>query len=515
MCGIAVAISWDDAVQTVRRLVAGVRHRGDVADPIVSPRPGYAMGTQRLRMFNGEIYNHEALRRELEATGIAFRTNSDTEVLASALRAWGPKALRRINGMYAFVAIDAANGEFLAARDPFGVKPLYVVQSENGFLFCSEIRPLLGACEVGDVLLLPPGHFMTRKSVGKFGAFVEEQAAPRVAHEPAVLDRLLREAVQIRVPRDLPAAVLFSGGVDSTLVVHYVREVRPKVPGYFLGGGDAPDYEYAARYADLTGLDLRCVTMTENSASISDEIDAVVSAAESFEPSMIRDGLCNYRLARRIHSDGYRVALCGEGADELFAGYRPLEIAFEDSESTGRNVREQTLAAMHRTNLQRLDRFGMRFQVELREPFLDPAVVGYALSLPASEMLLCSAEGMRGKAPLRSLWALHREALPTAIRDRRKLAMHVGSGFDQSQKQSPWIDYAEANVSDHEFADGKLRFQQFDLQTKEEYLYLHRLAATLDVSRVPHLTARPFIRMPPLKRGRSAEAALSDFLLAG
>ena len=169
---------------------------------------------------------------------------------------------------------------------------------------------------------------------------------------------------------------------------------------------------------------------------------------------------------------------------------------------------------MHRTNLQRLDRFGMRFRVELREPFLDPAVIGYALSLPASEMLTHTEEGVRGKAPLRSLWTLHREALPTAIRDRRKLAMHVGSGLDKSQKRSPWIDFAEQSVSDAAFADGKRRFARFDLQTKEEYLYLDRLAATFDVFRVPHLTARPFLKMPQLKSGSKAEEALSDFLLA-
>ena len=356
MCGIAVAISWAGAEEAVRRLIEGVRHRGDVADPIVLPVPDYAMGTQRLRIvdgaravqpqasfdgeilvsFNGEIYNHLELRRELEAAGVAFRTDSDTEVLASALRLWGPKALRRINGMYAFVAVDAANGEFLAARDPLGVKPLYLIQSGDGFLFCSEIRPLLGACETGDVLLLPPGHFMTRAALGKFGGFIADQATPRIAHEPAVLDRLLRDAVQIRVPPDLPAAILFSGGVDSTLVAHYAREIRPETPGYFLGDDDAPDYDYAARYADATGFDLRRVTMDQDGDGLLAQIDAVVNTAESFEPSMIRDGLCNHHLARRIHRDGYRVALCGEGADELFAGYAPLELAFADGETAGR-----------------------------------------------------------------------------------------------------------------------------------------------------------------------------------
>ncbi len=533
MCGIAVAIDWDDAEEAVRRLVAGLYHRGDVTDPIVSPSRGIAMGTRRLRIvdgdhavqpqpsfdgrllvsFNGEIYNHVELRREMEAMGIAFRTASDTEVLASSLRVWGPRALERVNGMYAFVAVDTANGEFLAARDPLGVKPLYLIQSERGFLFCSEIRPLLNACESGPVLLLPPGHLLTRKSLTKFGSFITAHAEPRLAHDPEILDGRLAKAVHIRIPADLPVATLFSGGVDSTLVAHYARQVKPEIPGYFLGDERSPDYEYASRYADRTQFDLRRVALTDAGESMSSEIDSVVTAMESFEPSAIRDGYCNFLLARRIHEDGYRVALCGEGADELFAGYEPLEIAFQDGEASGRLVREQALSTMHKTNLQRLDRLGMRFQVELREPFLDPSVISYALSLPAHALLQQAAGGTVGKAPLRSLWDLHRDHLPQAIRDRRKAPMHIGSGLDKSQKQSPWIDFAEQAVSDRDFADGRLRFSQFDLRTKEEFLYLDRLAATLDVFRVPHLTARPRLRLPPMKFQQQALEALSDYLV--
>ncbi len=533
MCGIAVAIDWDDAAQSTTRLIEGLHHRGDVTDPIICPSPRIAMGTRRLRIvdgdhavqpqpsfdgrllvsFNGEIYNHVELRRELEAMGVVFRTASDTEVLASSLRTWGLKALERINGMYAFVAVDTANGEFLAARDPLGVKPLYLIQSERGFLFCSEIRPLLNTCEEGAVLLLPPGHALTRKALIKFGSFVTARATQLSNFDPVVLDRLLAKAVQIRAPADLPVATMFSGGIDSTLVAHYARQARPEIPGYFLGDERSPDYEYAALYADLTGLDLRRVPLEDAGEGLSARIDSLVAAAESFEPFVIRNGLCNSLLARRIHEDGYRVALCGEGADELFAGYEPLEIAFQHEEASGRQVREQTLAIMHRTNLQRLDRFGMRFQVEVREPFLDPAVIGYALSLPASALLQRAAGEVRGKAPLRSLWDLHRGQLPLEIRDRKKTPMNVGAGLDKSQKKSPLMEFAEQTVSDRDFADGKLRYPQFDLCTKEEFLYFSRLAATLDVSRVPHLTARPRLKLPIVRPEQRALEVLSDYIV--
>src|ERR1700742_4430498 len=217
MCGIAVAINWDDAEATVRRLIAGILHRGDITDPLVMPQNNIAMCTRRLRIvdarqgqqpqasfddrllvsFNGEIYNHAELRRELESLGVPFRTQCDTEVLANALQVWGAGALKRLVGMYAFVAVDTATGEFLAARDPFGVKPLYFIQAHTGFLFCSEIRPLLLATESGDVSIVPPGHMMTRESC----ELHYELPTPAAfgTGSPQELDRLLSKAVLRRI----------------------------------------------------------------------------------------------------------------------------------------------------------------------------------------------------------------------------------------------------------------------------------------------------------------------------
>lgn len=181
LCGIAVAIDWDGAEAAVRHLIGGVLHRGDVTDPLRALGSRTAMCTRRLRIvdpchgvqpqasfdgkflvsFNGEIYNHVALRRRLEGIGIPFRTECDTEVIANVISAWGPAGVRELSGMFAFVAVNTATGEFLAARDPFGVKPLYFIQSASSFLFCSEIRPLLEATDDCEVWFVPPGHMMT------------------------------------------------------------------------------------------------------------------------------------------------------------------------------------------------------------------------------------------------------------------------------------------------------------------------------------------------------------------
>jgi asparagine synthase (glutamine-hydrolysing) len=512
MCGIAVAIDWDDGEAAVRCLIAGMLHRGDVTDPLVMVGNNIAMCTRRLRIvdaahgaqpqasfderflvsFNGEIYNHVDLRQELEALGVRFRTGCDTEVVANVLRAWGQSGIKRLAGMYAFVAIDTATGEFLAVRDPFGVKPLYLIQSPEGFLFCSEIRPLLDATESDDVLLLPPGYTLTRNFCGRH--YNLPSSAVLSAASPQELDRILSEAVRIRMPSDLPVAVLFSGGIDSTLIMHYARRFYPAMPGYIAVGCNAPDHIYARRYAEGTGLDLREVAVEAHCAKTLPLIETVVDAVETFEPAVIRPSLHTYLLSQRIHQDGFRVALCGEGADELFAGYSPLEHAFMQPNGEGRNIQKQCLGMMHRANLQRVDRCSMQFQLEIREPFLDQTVVGYASDLDRTALVKQTGDAPVGKAPLRALYDLYPSDLPTCIRDRQKMLFHEGA--DGDVEGSGWLDLFEAVLSDADLHDGQREFADFKIATKEELFYLRILAAKMDIKRVPHLRERLRLDMP-------------------
>lgn len=504
MCGIAVAINWDGAEAVVRHLVSGMLHRGDVTDPLVTVGINIAMCTRRLRIvdaargaqpqssfdgrllvsLNGEIYNHGALRQELETLGVRFRTECDTEVLANVLRVWGPAGINRLSGMYAFVVVDTATHDFLAARDPFGVKPLYLVRSAGGFLFCSEIRPLLEASE-GEVLLLPPGCLLTGDFCGRHYASKTPETTRAAASRD--LDRILAAAVYARMPNDLPVAALFSGGLDSTLIVHYARRNNPALTGYIVCGADAPDAAYARRYADETGFDLREVRVEPKGRETLSLIETIVSAVESFEPAVVRPSLYTYLVSRRIHEDGFRVALCGEGADELFAGYEPLVEAFARGGHAGRNVREQCLAMMHRANLQRIDRCSMRFQLEIREPFLDQTVVRYASALEASALIGDGPDRPRGKMPLRAIYDLYPAELPEPIRDRDKLPFHEGTS---AAWETEWTELFETAVSDAEFDDGRRQFADYAIATKEELFLIRSLAVQMDLQRIPHLRAR-------------------------
>jgi asparagine synthase (glutamine-hydrolysing) len=513
MCGIAVAIGWPDAELTVRNLLNGIEHRGDVTDPVALLRKDTAMGTRRLRIvdceraeqpqlsfdqrlaiaFNGEIYNHCDLRRELQRLGVAFKTESDTEVLVNALQFWGLHAFERLVGMYAFVAVDIASGQFLAARDPFGVKPLYVIQSGDGFVFCSEMRPLLKTIPTGNVLLVPPGYMVTGKGCGRYKSLVYPRSDLPVAHDPAKLDELLAEAVRSRLPPDLPVATLFSGGIDSTLVAHYVRRHRGDAPIYFVGGTGAPDYPFAAEYADLVNADLRVVAFEPDSEDIFSRLEQVIEATESFEPNLVRGAVCSLIAAEQMHHDGYRVGLCGEGADELFCGYPPLELSFYNEPTDGQTIRDECLLLMHRVSLQRVDRCSMRHQVEVREPFLDPTIVKYALALDP-DALVREFNGLaRGKEPLRDIYNLHPDLLPQSIRDRSKIPFGEGAGLDVTPHDSVWKRRFHEEISDAQFLEGRVEFADFNIQSKEELFYIRSLSQALDITRVPHLRDRAWV----------------------
>jgi asparagine synthase (glutamine-hydrolysing) len=520
MCGIAVAIDWPDAANVVKSLIAGLTPRGDVTDWLRHPKETVAMCTRRLRIvdrdnavqpqpsfdgklavsFNGEIYNYRELRDELTAMGVSFRTESDTEVLANALRIWGYNALAKISGMYAFVAYEIPTGQFLAARDPFGIKPLYVMQKDNGFLFCSEIRPLLNTVPTGDVLALPPGFLLTHNTCAPFPSPVKPQADAFHPADRNELDALLQKAVHSHIPPDLPFAIMFSGGIDSTLVAHYARQVRPDVPGYFVGGHESVDYPFAAAYAEATGFNMKKVPFDPHSEETFALLSEAVVTTESFEPSLVRGAVVSLAVSKAIQQDNIRVALCGEGADELFCGYTPLEKAFGMDETYGRAMREECLGLMNRISLQRVDRCSMHHNLETRVPFLDPAVANYARSLAADDLV---RDGV-GKAALRDLFDLYPKDLPRIIRDRAKILFSEGAGLKASPEEYAWDDRFEDAITDVEFVDGLRQYAAFNLHSKEELYYLRLLHQGMDVFRMPQLRGRARITATPPASARSA-----------
>lgn len=308
--------------------------------------------------YNGEIYNHMAVRREL--TGEAFSSTSDTETLLQALAHWGPGALPRLNGQFAFAALDLARGRLLLARDRFGIKPLYVARAEGGLWFASEPAALLAAglkpvprrlgwpaalafssyrrpeTLLEDIERLPAGSYL-EVALDDLNATPRRWYSPAAQVDPARQGQLrshkrsalvpelataLRAAVQDALLGDVPMGALCSGGVDSSLVTALAGEVKTNFVAFgarYRGDPALDEGPAAQRAAEAAGVDLDLLEVTKPSWR-----SGFVPATLHFgAPLATASSVTIAQMAERARRQGVKVLLTGEGADELFAGYSP------------------------------------------------------------------------------------------------------------------------------------------------------------------------------------------------
>ena len=232
------------------------------------------------------------------------------------------------------------------------------------------------------------------------------------------LTRLFESAVRKRMPNpDQPVGVFLSGGLDSSLVAAFVSRLRDDASYFTLGHADGPDRQAVETVAVALGLrEVRTVPLP-SPACLPDRIRDVVQATESFNPSVVSNGLATYLLAKAAHAAGIKVVLTGEGADELFGGYHSF-----DEQDPWRETRERLIDDMQFTELRRLDMSCMAHSVEPRCPFLDRAVRGFSDGLSFREMY----NGGENKVALRRGFE---GVLPPEILHRRKTSFDVGSGI--------------------------------------------------------------------------------------
>ena len=377
MCGIAGCV-MPPGVQPDRRALERMsrvlEHRGPDGDgievvggvglvhrrlAIVDPSPA---GAQPMRgddgwwlTYNGEVFNHAALRDELPGR---WRGGSDTETVLRALECWGDEALPRLNGLFAFAAVDARRGELLLVRDRLGVKPLYVARHAGGLWFASELRALLVAGVparprrdvirhavvpgwVGGELTplegidrLPPGTLMRigletlevrrrrwwrPRDVVDPERGAELAALPRARQAEAV-EEALRTSVRRRLMADVPVGTLCSGGIDSSLITLLAAEEQPGLVALNAAVVDQPDADegpWARTVAARIGAELHTVEVTARSFRA-----GFVRTVDHHEYPLIHPGsVPMVELAALARANGVKVLLSGEGADELFGGY--------------------------------------------------------------------------------------------------------------------------------------------------------------------------------------------------
>ena len=395
MCGVVGVVARDQPPSLANALAA-MQHRGpDAADSTIVQLSNaqVALGHARLSIldltseanqpfwndarshvivFNGEIYNHHALRSELAANGTHFRTRSDTEVLlAACAQSWDAK-LGHLNGMFAFALLDIVNERLLLVRDPFGIKPLYYTQMPDGGLaFASEIRALAAvtgrhfeidrSCIAefllngflyephtgfADVQKVPSGHLLEVDLRSFKQTLRPHPQVPhtKYRHSPSAdsFTDLLRQEMALQCEADVPVGIFFSGGIDSSALA---AAAPAGGTAFFVDYGDDTahgDSPYVEETARILGVALRSSLHRDVDVSpdeLLDEFRQVAAGTE--EPISDYTYLATRVIARAARDAGFKVMLSGMGADELFAGY-PRQIA------AGRwNLARQLRAPIH------------------------------------------------------------------------------------------------------------------------------------------------------------------------
>ena len=457
--------------------------RLSIVDPESGRQPLFSPDGKQVLAVNGEIYNHQDIRRRF-AGHYQFQTGSDCEVV---LALYGSIAhdlshrqicrmLEELNGIFAFVLYDEARDEFLIARDPIGVIPLYIGYDSDGkVLVASELKALEGQCERYEPFL--PGHYYWSREPGMRRYYqrdwMDYQAVKDDGASAADIRAGLTDAVRRQLMSDVPYGVLLSGGLDSSVISAIAcrySEMRiedesrtkaywPRLHSFAVGLKGAPDLAKARLVADHIGT-----VHHEINYTIEEGLDAirdVIYYIETYDVTTVRASTPMYLLARVIKSMGIKMVLSGEGADEIFGGYLYFHKAPSAEAFHEETVRK--LSKLHQYDCLRANKSLSAWGVEGRVPFLDKEFLDIAMRTnPAAKM--CQGKTVE-KRIVREAFA---DMLPQEVAWRQKEQFSDGVGYS-------WIDtlkaVTSAAVSDEQMAHAAERFPVNPPRNKEEYYY--------------------------------------------
>lgn len=298
-------------------------------------------------VYNGEIYNYLALKKELISLGYIFKTESDTEVLLIGYKEWGYKLLQKINGMFAFSIYDSVSNIIFSARDRLGVKPFYYYWKNGDFEVCSQMKPLLKGKKinpeaisiyldcmfipspytiVNDVFKLPPGNYMVldlgTKKIKIHEYWNLKKIAPqKISYEQAKkeLHELLIDAVKIRLQSDVPIGSFLSGGIDSALVSSIASKISINKINTFSIGFDDPEYDeskIAKKYSEIINSNHETIL-----CKVDDVIKLIPKISEVYDEPFADSSALPSLLLNSVTKKHVTVALSGDGGDESFIGY--------------------------------------------------------------------------------------------------------------------------------------------------------------------------------------------------
>ena len=498
MCGIVAILDVKAQTKALRekalRMSQKIRHRGpdwsgiycggsailaherlSIVDPESGGQPLFSPDRKQILAVNGEIYNHQDIRRRY-AGHYDFQTGSDCEVILALYREKGIDFLEDLSGIFAFVLYDEERNEFLIARDPIGVIPLYIGYDDNGMVYvASELKALEGQCERYEPFL--PGHYYWSKQPGMQRYYRRDWMQYDAVKDNDASVEAIRDALESAVKRqlmsDVPYGVLLSGGLDSSVIsaiAEKYSEMRieddsqtkaywPRLHSFAVGLKGAPDLAKARLVADHIGT-----VHHEINYTIQEGLDAirdVIYYIETYDVTTVRASTPMYLLARVIKSMGIKMVLSGEGADEIFGGYLYFHKA-----PTAKDFHEETvrkLSKLHLYDCLRANKSLSAWGVEGRVPFLDKEFLDVAMRTnPKAKM--CPGQTIEKKI-VREAFA---ELLPEEVAWRQKEQFSDGVGYS-------WIDTLKAitaaAVTDEDMAHAAERFPINPPKNKEEYYY--------------------------------------------
>ena len=469
---------WSGVYSSEKAVLA--HERLAIVDPLSGGQPLYSSDGKKVLAVNGEIYNHQEIRR-LFAGQYEFQTGSDCEVILALYERYGTDFIDKLNGIFSFVLYDSTTDDYLIARDPIGVIPLYIGHDKDGTVYAaSELKALEGQCE--EYMPFPPGHYCTSQHNGKPVRWYERDWMQYDGMQWATSDRkeavqMVKEGLMAAVKRqlmsDVPYGVLLSGGLDSSVVsaiakLYAAKRIEtndkhdawwPQLHSFAVGLKGAPDLAKAQEVAKHIGTVHHEVNYTVQEGL--DAIRDVIYYTETYDVTTVRASTPMYLLARVIRSMGIKMVLSGEGADEIFGGYLYFHKAPDAKAFHEETVRK--LKKLHFYDCLRANKSLMAWGIEGRVPFLDKEFLDVAMRIdPVLKM--CPGKTIE-KAVVREGFA---DLLPESVAWRQKEQFSDGVGYS-------WIDTlkkvtAEA-VSDEQMAHAAERFPINPPLCKEEYYY--------------------------------------------
>ncbi|CAN1354615.1 Asparagine synthetase [glutamine-hydrolyzing] 1 [Linum perenne] len=490
MCGILAVLGCSDDSKSNR-----LKHRGPdwsglyqykdcylahqrlaIVDPDSGDQPLFDEDESIVVTVNGEIYNHEELRKRLP--GHTFRTGSDCDVISHLYEEYGEGFVEMLDGIFSLVLLDTRDNSFVVARDAIGITSLYIGWGLDGSIWVSsEMKGLHDDCEHFECF--PPGHLYSSK-LGSLKRWYNppwfSEAIPSTPYDPLALRHAFETAVTKRLMTDVPFGVLLSGGLDSSLVAsitarHFAetklaqRNTSQPLQSFCVGLEGSPDLKAAKEVADYLGT-----LHHEFHFTVQDGIDAiedVIYHIETYDVTTIRASTPMFLMSRKIKAMGVKMVISGEGADEVFGGYLYFHKAPNKEEFHRETCRK--IKALHQYDCLRANKATSAWGLEARIPFLDKEFVDVAMDIDPEWKMIKPDEGRIEKWVLRKAFDDEdRPYLPKHILYRQKEQFSDGVGYS-------WIDglkdHASQHVTDKMMQNAAHIYPHNTPPTKEAYYY--------------------------------------------